>query len=43
MHPECDHNDEIFFKRFILKNSTTINIDNVVVEENVSTDACNVT
>lgn len=43
MHPECGHNDDIFFKRFILKNSTTINMDNVVFEESVSTDACNVT
>lgn len=42
IHPEFDHN-EIFFKRFILKKSTTINMDNVVFEESVSTDACNVT
>lgn len=43
MHPECGHNDEIFFKRFILKKSTTMSIDNVVFEESVSTDACKLT
>lgn len=43
MHPECGHNDEIFFKRFILKKSTTMSMDNVVFEESVSTDACKLT
>lgn len=38
MSPECGHNDEIFFKRFILKKSTRMSMDYVV-----STDACKLT
>lgn len=42
MYFECGYNDEIFFKRFILKNSIIINMDNVVFEESVLIDVCNV-
>lgn len=40
MYFECGYNDEIFFKRFILKKSIIMSIDNVVFEESVLIDVC---